>query len=76
MIPIRTREISDREIAKIVPGGVLPSDKRHIHANDGSCSRCRQQPPVWPKPLLLYWPHGVLLIYCQECLQADEPREF
>lgn len=57
------------DIAQLVPGGVLPTDRWHIDTNDGTCSRCRKEPPEHDVPLMFWSGEGDnMLIYCKACL--------
>lgn len=58
----------------VVPGGVKPTDHLHVEVSDGTCSRCRERPPIGDVPLML-WVRGGhdLYIFCSLCLQAEPP---
>jgi hypothetical protein len=60
--------MTPEQFAKIVPGGILPTDFRHFVTNDGSCSRCRKLVPEEQVPIIA-WMHGgnTMLIYCDTC---------
>ena len=42
------------DIASVLPGGILGTDRLHVRTYDETCSRCRQPIPEDAVPLLLW----------------------
>jgi hypothetical protein len=60
------------KIEKLVPGGILPSDRLHVGTYDETCSRCRKPIPEEQVPLLLWTNHGNdLFSFCCDCLGVE-----
>lgn len=60
--------MTPEQFAELVPGGIQPTDYRHLVQNDGTCSRCRKVIPDDDVPIIA-WLHGglTMLAYCEAC---------
>lgn len=60
--------MTPEQLAQMIPGGIKPTDFRHVGTNDNTCSRCRKAVPEEQVPILLWLHDGnTMLIYCEDC---------
>lgn len=55
-------------LSDIVPGGILPGDRAHSAADDGSCSRCGEKDDEDVALLLWLRDSDVTWRYCSGCM--------
>lgn len=61
-------------LARLIPGGIQPTDHVHVVFNDGTCSRCREHPPEHDVGIQMWSQDGRRMwIYCEACLGGTEP---